>query len=84
VVLPSPATLTFTVEWYEGQIMFFSILTDPNTVDVDVSNTYSDLDEASPETATVSLPAGTFYLMLAMDDLLPQPNMWKITVDRAP
>jgi hypothetical protein len=76
-------TLTGTIDWFEGQDL--GLYWTDNTGLLAVGNVDGDSQGADghPETSTVTLDAGTYFLAVA-NFSASDPNLFSITLDRAP
>jgi hypothetical protein len=81
------ADLTFTVDWYEGQDLGVYITeSDAVTVADDgnaIGDSFGSGPAGHPETVTATLDAGTYFVAIP-NFSATNPNLFKITIDRAP
>lgn len=69
LAVPSAATLTFSVDWYEGQDLGIYVMTDPNDENslIDAGDSFGTSAESPPghpESVTIDLAAGNYIVAI--------------------
>ncbi len=79
IVLAAPTTLTFTIDWFQGQDLGVYITEADGTTLIDAGDSAGEGPDGHPESVTIPLVAGTYYVA-AVNFSASNPSFFQLTI----
>jgi hypothetical protein len=79
IVLAAPATLTFTIDWFQGQDLGIYITEADAVTLIDAGDSAGEGPGGHPESVTIPLVAGTYFVN-AVNFSSSNPSFFQITI----
>jgi hypothetical protein len=79
IVLAAPTTLTFTIDWFQGQDLGVYITEEDGTTLIDAGDSAGEGPTGHPESVTIPLAAGTYYVA-AVNFSASTPSFFQLTI----